>query len=113
MTRDEYPFGTTALRLSAGVIVWAAHFATIYGYTGLACARRFHDTGALWLAGVPWVIGMATICAVAIMLWLIAPLVRRGGTADFVVWMSGAIAGLALIGIVYQAVPVLMLPVCA
>jgi hypothetical protein len=113
MTHDERPFGATALRLSAGVIVWAAHFATIYGYTGLACARQFHDAGAVWLAGVPWVIGVATLIAVAIMLWLMAPLVRRERTGDFVVWMSGAIAGLALIGIVYEAVPVFMLPVCA
>ena len=112
MTHDERPFGATALRLSAGVIVWAAHFGTIYGYTGLACARRFHDTGPLWIAGVPWVIGVATLIAVAIMLWLIAPLVRGHRRDDFVVWMSAAIAGLALIGIVYEAVPVVMLPVC-
>ena len=112
MTHNERPFATTALRMSSGVIVWAAHFAVIYGYTGLACARRFHDAGAVWVAAVPWVIGVATAVALVLMVLLIAPAVRASRTNDFVEWMTAATAGLALIGVLYEAVPVFILPVC-
>lgn len=112
MTSDERPFGATALRMSAGVIVWAAHFGTIYGFTGLACARQFHDAGAVWVGAVPWVIGIATAVAAALMALLIAPALRASRTNDFVEWMTAATAGLALIGILYEAVPVFMLPIC-
>ena len=112
MTYEARPFAATALRMSAGVIVWAAHFAVIYGFTGLACARRFHDTGAVWTGAVPWVIGIATAVAATLMALLIVPALRAREANDFVQWMGAAIAGLALIGILYEAVPVFMLPVC-
>jgi hypothetical protein len=112
MTAEARSFARTALRMSAGVIVWAVHFAVIYGYTGLACARRFHDTGAIWTGAVPWVIGIATAIAAALMVVLILPALRARESPDFVQWMSAAIAGLGLIGILYEALPVFMLPVC-
>ena len=47
-------FTSTMLRMSSGAIVWAAHFAVIYGVTALACARGNARI-------VPWVIGLATL----------------------------------------------------
>lgn len=112
MIQDDQPFAVTALRMSAPILVWAAHFGTIYGYTGLACARRFHDSGAAWIAAVPWVIGIATIVATVLMVCLIAPALRAPRRPGFVEWISAAIAGLALIGVFYETIPVFMLPVC-
>jgi len=112
MQTDRPPFVPTALRISAGVIIWAAHFGVIYAYTGLACARRVHATGVTWIAGVPWVIGISTAIAVALMALFIAPALRARGPVRFVDWMSAGVAGLALIGVLFEAVPVFMVPVC-
>ena len=49
-------FVATTLRMTAGIIVWAVHFAAIYGYAALACARGF-------AVPVPAVVGIATILA--------------------------------------------------
>jgi hypothetical protein len=94
---------TTALRMSAGVIVWALHFTTVYGFTALACARGF--AGA-----VPWVAGAASLIAVAAMLLIIARNLSSRG--DFERWMAFSIAGLALVGIVFETVPVYLVRTC-
>ena len=41
---------SAALRMALGVMVWAAHFAVVYGFTALACARGF-------ASAAPWVVG--------------------------------------------------------
>ena len=91
------------LRIGAGAIVWALHFAAIYGLTALACARGFPSA-------VPWAIGIATALAAAAAAAIIALALRN---PDFAGWMAAAVAGLALLAIVWQAFPVLMLPACA
>ena len=53
----------------APVVIWAAHFAFVYGFTGIACARRF---GAV----VPWVVGFASLVAVCALLVFAAPAAR-------------------------------------
>ena len=109
--RDEH-FTATALRICAGVIIWAAHFTVIYGYTGLACARRDTAAAETWLEAVPWVIAIASVAAAALTLLFIAPALRGRGSNDFTVWMSGGVAALALVGIVYEALAVLWIPLC-
>lgn len=91
------------LRISAGVIVWAIHFAVVYGITALACAR-----GAAAL--VPWTVGGATLVAGALALVVIARgFIKR---REFESWLSAALAGFALIAIVWEAIPVLLVPLC-
>jgi hypothetical protein len=109
--RDVH-FAPAALRVSAGVIVWAVHFAVVYGFTGLACARRFDEGGAIWVALVPWVIGAASLLAALMILALILPLVRAVRRAQFIDWMSGCVAALALAAIVLETIPLLWVPVC-
>ena len=116
MRYDASPFARTAFRLSAGILVWTVHFAVIYGYTGLACARRYTDAGAAWIAAVPWVIAIAGVLALAAMALVIVPVVRSlrsHESAQFADWMGAGLAGLAAIGVVFESVPVVMLPVCA
>lgn len=110
--RHAKPLAPAALQISAGGIVWAMHFGIVYGYTGLACARRFDPSGATWVALVPWVIGAATLLAVAATVVLIAPALRAEGRVDFSRWMGAWVAALALVAIVLEGVAVLWVPVC-
>lgn len=96
-------FAATAFRISAGVIVWAVHFGVVYGLTAIACAR-----GAPSLA--VWTIGIATLVAAAI---AAAVLVREWRRREaFEAWLAAGLAALALVAIVWEAVPVLIVPVC-
>jgi hypothetical protein len=89
------------LRISAGAIVWALHFAAIYGVTALACARNLPGL-------VPWAVGIATALAAAAAVALIA--VR---TPDFAGWVASGVAALALLAILWEAASVLVVPACA
>jgi hypothetical protein len=91
------------LRISSGAIVWSLHFAAIYGITALACARSVPQV-------IPWTIGIATAFAFAAAAALIVLGLRAAGFAG---WMTAAVAGLALIAIAWEAVPVFVVPACA
>lgn len=97
------PFVTTALRLLAGAIVWALHFALIYGFTALACARGSPDA-------VPWVIAFATLTAGAACLALI---VRQRPWRSFEAGLASGITTIALLAIAWEALPIFMVPVCS
>lgn len=89
--------------MSLGVLVWAAHFSVLYGFTALACARGFAPA-------IPWVTGLATLAAlaaaVAIAAWSFP------GRARFASWMTAAIAGLAAVAIVFEGLAIVMVPAC-
>lgn len=97
-------FPLTAFRISAGVIVWAVHFAGIYGITALACARG-------WNALVAPAIGAATAAAVIVVLAVIVAGWRR--REEFESWLSATLGAFALVAILYEAIPVLIVPICA
>jgi hypothetical protein len=109
---DPKPLAPAALQISGGVIVWAVHFGIIYGYTGLACARRFDPSGTIWIALVPWVIGGATLVAAVLTLALIVPALRARGRIDFLRWMGARVAALALVAILLEGVAVVWVSVC-
>ena len=113
MSARDAPFAAAALRLSAGIIIWALHFGAIYGYTGLACARRFHAQGETLVAAIPWVIGISTIVAAAAAVPFIARFQPARGGESFIGWMSAALAALALAAIVLEGLTFLWLPACA
>ena len=93
-----------ALRMAAGVIVWALHFTVLYGFAALACARGF--AGA-----VPWVSGAAGGLALAALLLI---LVRtRPQRAEFESWLAFSIAAFALVGVVFETVSVYLVRPCA
>jgi hypothetical protein len=84
------------VRMSSGAIVWAVHFMAIYGITALACARGFP-------AAVPWAIGITTALALAAVIAIIV----------FSSRITAGVAGIALIAIIWEAIPVLVMPACA
>ena len=91
-----------ALRISLGILVWALHFAAIYGFTAVACARGFG-------AAAPWVALAATVVAAAAATAIIATHL----SAEFTRWMTAAVAGLALLAIVWEGLSPLWAPPCA
>jgi hypothetical protein len=96
-------FWPTALRMSSGAIVWVLHFAAIYGFTALACARGFGGAAS-------WVVGAATLLAALLVLVIIVKNLER----EFTRWISAAIAGAALVAIVWEGLtPLLVRHPCA
>ena len=89
-------------RTAAGVVVWAAHFTAVYGYTALACERSH-------AGGIAWMVSAATVLAAAAAA-LIAWRSLRQGRAD---WLSAGVAALALFAIVLEGLPAWIVPPCA
>ncbi len=112
-------FTRMILRMLSGALIWASHFAVIYIFTALACARGFWDLSWLGIGVVAWVIGAATLAATlaASAISVQAMHAARNRTVQenatgFVHWMTSAIGGLSLVAIVWEAVPVLLVPTC-
>lgn len=96
-------FTRTALCISSGGIVWALHFAAIYGYTGLACARGFQHTLA-WALGSFTAVGVAALCV--IMLKAFRERDRFEG------WMTMMIALFALMAVLWETAAVPFIAHC-
>lgn len=88
-----------ALRMSSGVIVWAVHFTVVYGFTALACARGFGGAA-------PGVVAAATALAAVLALVIIV----KNLDAEFTRWLTAAIAGAALVAILWEGLSALLVP---
>jgi hypothetical protein len=97
-------FARAAFLLSAGPLVWAAHFLGIYGYTGLACARAL-------AASVPWVVAGATLAAAAACALVMRIALRE--RESFEGWLAASLCALALLAIAWEAMTVLLVRPCA
>lgn len=103
------------LLLFAGPLVWSVHFVSIYGLTGIVCARA--GSAARWL-GWPWdawAIGLAGVVAVAALLPVLRarPRSTHEDSRRFVRWTSMALAGLAVLAILWETLAVLLVPTCS
>lgn len=90
--------------MSGGVVVWALHFAAIYGATALACARGM-------VSLVPLIVGGATLLAVLLLVPMLVLGVRR--RHQFEGWLGGVLAAFALVAVLWEALPVLIVEACA
>lgn len=108
------------LFLTAGLILWAAHFGFVYGLTGVVCARGL---GTAWPAAVPFVVAFATVVAAGLSLVvLFTALVGRGpgitgetNPSLRVFWrtVSAGIAATGFVAIVWTGLPALIIRPCA
>ena len=105
--------------LTLPVLVWAAHFLTVYAFAALVCvssvAQR-HGLVAL-ASAVSTVIALALIVASGVMAWRVrgARGTPSGGDEempDFVATGALLAAILAGVGVVWVAAPVFVLPPC-
>ncbi|MEO5771527.1 MAG: hypothetical protein ABIQ29_05610 [Burkholderiaceae bacterium] len=97
-------FGPVAWRLSAGVVVWAVHFGLRYGISSLACAADRPNL-ALWGIAVSTAVALAALSAIVLQGWW--------QHTHFERWLQAALGLFALSGVLLNALPVLVLEVCA
>lgn len=90
--------------MSAGALVWAAHFTVIYGATAVACARGDPRV-------VPWIVALSTLVGVALTVAVIVRSYPR--REDFSHWMAAAVAALATIAMLWEALASLIVRTCA
>ncbi|MGG5886614.1 hypothetical protein ACLF3G_05695 [Falsiroseomonas sp. HC035] len=105
--------------ITAGFVLWALHFTMIYAINAFACERG--REGAT-LLGLPWVPVLVVVATLLVLLPL-ALLLRRaigttrltgGGEAEpgFRHWFTAAAAAYAMLAVLFQAAPSLVLPPC-
>ena len=100
----------------AGTIIWAIHFTIIYGFTSTACARGL-GTGV-----VPTTVAVATVVAGLVAAVVMVRSLRRAGSgtpdgdqapaADFIHWVTAAVAGMALVVMILEGLTVALVPAC-
>lgn len=108
-------FTKSFLRLFSGPIIWALHFLFIYGFTGITCARPALRQDWLGLSLTAWAVILASIVAI---LAIVLVNIRRWRTdiepsnIIFTQWTATALAILAVVAIIWEAVPVFLIPAC-
>jgi uncharacterized protein involved in cysteine biosynthesis len=123
VTESSSRLAVEMLRMFAGLLLWTAHFGVIYGVTALVCARRLADVTILGLGLVPFTIAVTTLVALLAAGLVLALAVgdlraarqtpERDQTRVFLSAMTATVAGLAMVAIVWDALPVLIVPACA
>lgn len=108
-------FARTFSFMLAGPIIWAVHFLFIYSVNGVNCARP--GLSGTWMeAPVPvWIIVAASVLALVAM--AAAFLFRRSSmppTAgrEFIPWLAAGLSLLSALAVVWETLPVLLVPAC-
>lgn len=99
----------------AGPLIWGAHFLFVYGVNGVSCARP--TLGQIWLGASisSWIIAVAGVVAVAAMGVVYLRVRARpphAGDPAFVIWLAGALSALSAVAVVWETLPVLLVPPC-
>ena len=114
-------FTPTILYLSGGLIIWGARFLAAYIFTAIVCARGWAGVSLAGLGLVPAVVTLFTLAAaagcVAIMLRAASHLRRSSSDADeqntrFVHYIAATMAALGLLAVIWETLPVFMIPIC-
>jgi hypothetical protein len=109
-------FARTFLFMLAGPLIWAAHFLFIYAVNGVNCARpALHATwlgldAALWIIVAASLFALLAMAAIFLRHYLRMP---SSAAMGFVPWLAGALSLLSAIAIVWETMPVLLVPACA
>ncbi len=108
-------FPRAFLLLFSGPIVWVVHFFFIYSFTGIACARGLFDAKWFGIGIVAWVIAAVTLAAtggLALIFFRTSPNETAGGSAHFIRWTAAALAILAVLAMLWEAMAALIVPAC-
>jgi hypothetical protein len=105
--------------IAAGFALWALHFTLIYAINAVACERGLEGSTLLGLPWVPVLVAIATLLVMVPLVLLLRGSIGRlraaeGGEAEpgFSRWFTAAAAGYAMLAVVFQAAPSLVLPAC-
>jgi hypothetical protein len=103
----------------AGLLIWSLHFGAIYAFQALACARGFAGREVAGVDIVTAFIAAVTLLALLAAAAVIATGRRSSGPAvelaehdEFLRRLTILVAGLSAVAIIWQALPVLMMPPC-
>jgi len=91
------------LWIVSGAAVWALHFASVYGFAALACARGF-------TRAIPWTIGALSAAAALIALALVVHGYARRG--QFEHWLAATVAGMVVVAIAFETLPLVWFARC-
>jgi hypothetical protein len=115
---EKERFTPALLYALGGFIVWGARFLGVYSFTALACARGWASAEFFGIDVVRGTIVLATIISVALCLALIyvgLTRLRRGHGGEsrrFLHLLAILTAGLAVLAIFWETVPVLLVRLC-
>ena len=116
-------FAGELANLVAGLLIWAGHFAIVYGVHAVACARGLAERTLFGFGAVPFVVTLATALALAGSGIVLAIALRdlrtlRGNdeatdSQRFLTYTSATIAGFSILAIVWVALPAAIIRPCA
>ncbi len=110
MGDSSWGYARETLRMTAGLLVWAAHLAIVYGIVAMACAR-----GHAASVTVAWVgaVTVASLLATSVILVTAVRQLGRGGDSRrFLDAVTAMVAGFSLIAIAWDGLPALFVPAC-
>ena len=117
---NDIRFAPVLCYLLGGMILWAAAFTAAYGIAAVVCARGLAEATILGMAIVPFSVGAVTAVALLATGLIAAAAFRRlrrsGDEARLTGFVHGTallVALMAVVGIVWNAVPALFLASCA
>lgn len=114
-------FTPTILYLTGGLIIWGARFLAAYIFTAIVCSRGWSDASLGGLGIVPAIVSLLTLVSaagcLAIMLRARAHLRRASPDAAeqntrFVHYIAATMAALGLLAVIWETLPVYMIPIC-
>ncbi len=103
------------LGLVFGFLVWVLHFLAIYAATAVACVLGLGAADAGARSTFVTALVIVTVAAAAVVVLHALKTYRRPGEAPHRRFLRGITIGhdaIAVIGILYQLFPILMVPVC-
>lgn len=99
----------------AGPIIWAGHYLFVYAINGIACARPALYSTWMDVPVSSWIIIAVSLLALAAMtlihLRLRAPM-RDTANGAFLPWLAGALTLLSGVAVIWETMPVLLVPAC-
>jgi hypothetical protein len=119
---SDTDFIRKSMFMIGGLLIWGAHFAVVYIFNALACARRFAGLSYFGWGIVPLTVSVLTVVALlATALVLLLAYWRRGPARasrdekpvnDFMRYTTITIAALSLVAIAWNGLPALIVPPC-
>src|SRR5436190_19613129 len=109
MQRPSFP--RSVLRMSAGAIIWALHFGTVYWLTAITCTFGLGEARLPWFSPSAGLLGVTAVAFAAVLAVAVAAV--WGGLSSIRNWMTAGVGAFAAIAIAWEGlVPALMLPAC-
>jgi hypothetical protein len=110
----------TMLYMTAGLTIWALRFVAAYAFTAIACSRGWEAAGervgavSIGVAALSLIaaLGCAAIAACAFVAMRAAPAGQTEENQRFIHYVAASVALLALVAILWETAPLVIVPIC-